>query len=443
MVEIVAEVKIEDVSSVKKKLSVEIPWANVKSELDQAYRAIGKKAKVKGFRSGKTPRPVLERFYKEEAENEAITNIITKTYSDALEKNDIQAVDQPVIDQNGIEVNKVFSFTATVEIAPVFEPQDYVELEVEKEEYEIGDSDVDARVEQIRQMYSTLESVEDRRDIQEGDFAVINFEGTVDGEAQKELTSENYLLEVGSHTLFPGFEEQLVGVKKEEVKEISVKFPEDYRMQNVAGKEAVFSVTVQDLKIKKLPDLDEEFIKNFEAYKTIDDLKKDIRETIEKETVARIEANVKNNLISKLLEKNDFEVPSIFVERQIYFMMLDAERRMIANGMQPEKAREISMNLHGRFEDEATRMVKTSILLNKIAEVESIFVEDQDVDNRLKELSERFAQDYESVKESYEQNNLVERMKDELLEQKTLDFLEEKAVITIVPQSEGETGGEE
>ncbi|MCD6152334.1 MAG: trigger factor [Syntrophobacterales bacterium] len=442
MGQIEAEVSIEDISSVKRKMLFEIPWADVKKELDKAYHVIGKKAKVKGFRPGKTPRKVLEMYYKNQAEEEAVSILVGESYADAVKENRISVVDNPVIDQKGIELNKNFKYTATVEIEPVFEPKDYIGLEVEKEEYEVKDEDVEARLEQLRQMYSTLESIEDNRGIIEGDFVNIDFEGKVDGKTSKKLTSKNYMLEIGSKIFVPGFEDQLIGVSKGESKEIKVRFPDDYPSKNVAGKDGIFSVSVNDIKEKRLPDLDENFIKNFDAYDKLEDLKKDIRESLVKENETRINADLKNMIIDRLLENNEFEIPSVFVNRQIDYMALGARQRMINDGMNPEKAAEISSNLHDRFKSEAEKIVKTSLLIHKIAEKESITVDEKDIEVKLRELARKLAQDYESLKASYETNNLKEHLKNEILEQKTLDFLEEKSDIRNVKKSNNKKQGE-
>lgn len=442
MGQIEAEVSIEDISSVKRKMLFEIPWADVKKELDKAYHVIGKKAKVKGFRPGKTPRKVLEMYYKNQAEEEAVSILVGESYADAVKENRISVVDNPVIDQKGIELNKNFKYTATVEIEPVFEPKDYIGLEVEKEEYEVKDEDVEARLEQLRQMYSTLESIEDNRGIIEGDFVNIDFEGKVDGKTSKKLTSKNYMLEIGSKIFVPGFEDQLIGVNKGESKEIKVRFPDDYPSKNVAGKDGIFSVSVNDIKEKRLPDLDENFIKNFDAYDKLEDLKKDIRESLVKENETRINADLKNMIIDRLLENNEFEIPSVFVNRQIDYMALGARQRMINDGMNPEKAAEISSNLHDRFKSEAEKIVKTSLLIHKIAEKESITVDEKDIEVKLRELARKLAQDYESLKASYETNNLKEHLKNEILEQKTLDFLKEKSDIRNVKKSNNKKQGE-
>jgi len=436
--EVTSEVKIEEINSVKKKLSFEIPWSDVKSELDSAYLAVGKKARIKGFRPGKVPRKVLELHYRDDAEGEAISNLVSKSYISALEKNDIMPIDQPVIDQKGIDKEQNFSYTATVEIQPVVEPKDYTGLEVEKTEAKVTKKDVDSRLDQLKEMYATLEDVEEERGLEKGDFAVIDFEVTVDGKEMKELASKNYMLELGAGMFIPGFEDELKGLKKGESKEVSLTLPDNFEPKQIAGKEGVYSVTVKDIREKKVPELDAEFIKNFEKYETLADLKKDIKKTIGEEKKAAVESDVTKKLVDALLEKNVFDVPSAWIERQIYMMTLDTQQRMIRNGMPPDKVMEITANLHDRFQEQATTMVKSTILLNKIAEKESITVEESEIEERLKEMATQSARDLETVKESYEKNNLIEGLKNEILEKKTLEFIKGKATITTAEKKKGE-----
>jgi trigger factor len=436
--EVTSEVKIEEINSVKKKLSFEIPWSDVKNELDSAYVVVGKKARIKGFRPGKVPRKVLELHYRDEAEGEAISSIVSKSYLEALEKNDIMPIDQPVIDQKGIDKDQNFSYTATVEIHPVVEPKDYTGLEVEKTELKVTKKDVDGRLDQLKEMYATLEDVEEDRGLEEGDFAVIDFEVTVDGKERKELASKNYMLQLGAGMFIPGFEDKVKGLKKGEEKEVSLTFPDNFDPKDIAGKEGLYSVTVKDIREKKVPELDAEFIKNFEKYETLNDLKKDIKKSIEEEKKAALESDVTKKLIDALLEKNIFEVPSLWIERQIYIMTLDTQQRMIRNGMPPDKVMEISANLHDRFQEQATTMVKSTLLLNKIAEKESITVEENEIEERLKEIATQSARDLETVKETYEKNNLFEGLKNEILEKKTLEFIKDKAIIKTAKKKKAE-----
>lgn len=432
MGEMIAEVKIEDVSSVKKKLSFEVLWADVKDELDSIYRTVGRKAKIKGFRPGKVPRNVLEMHYKEQVEEDAISNLIAKHYAEVVEKNNILAVGQPAIDQKGITTGENFLFTATVETRPVIDLKSYTELKLEKEKLGITKADIEERLNQIRQMYSTLKDIEEDRALANDDFAVIDFEGKLDGEARKELASEDYTLQIGSQSFVPGFEEQLVGLKKGESRDITVTFPEDYGAKDIAGKEVLFSVTLKNIREKLLPELDEEFVKNFEKIESLEDLKKDVKKSLEEEGEARIKADLRNAMIDKLLENNEFEVPSSWVEEQVYTMMLNARQQMMQNGMPDDKASEISYNLRDGFNDQATRIVKASFMFHEIAKKESIEVTEKDVEDKLNALALRYGQDYESVKRVYEANNAEDRLKDELLEQKAVDFVEERASITLV-----------
>ena len=280
-------VKVEDVSPIKKKILFDISWLEVKKELDTVYKDVAKKAKIKGFRQGKVPRNILESLYKEHAEEEAISNLVNRYYWEALKENKINAIAQPDIDQKGIEAEKNFTFTAIVEVEPVIDPTGYIGLELEKENHEVKDSDVDARLEEIRDMFSTMEEVDVDRGVSEGDFVVIDFEGFVQGKPVKEMKAENYLLEVGSKRFMPGFEEQLIGMKKNKTEQITIKLPDDYHAKNLAGQEIVFSVTLKNIKEKKLPDIDDKFINNFDKYESLDDLKKDIRKTLEEENIGR------------------------------------------------------------------------------------------------------------------------------------------------------------
>lgn len=429
-------VTIEDISSVKKKFSFDIPWVNVKEELESAYRVVGKKAKIKGFRAGKIPRKILETYYRGEAEDEAISNIVNKVYWDAVEENKVVPVSQPVIDQKGIEKDKNFAFTATVEVKPVIEPKDYIGLDIEKEELEVREEDVRQRLEGLRQVYSTLEDLKEDRGILAGDFASIDFEGRLGGELRKELKAENHLLEIGSKRFVPGFEDQLVGAKAGERKVIQVTFPDDYPSADLAGKEVSFSVTIKNIKTKNVPPLDENFVKNFEQYESLSDLEADVRKNLGEERTAEIKASMVKAMVDKLIDNNPLDVPGAFVERQIYSMMLDAQRRMAMNGMDPKKAAEIAARMHDRFKGDAERIVKTSLLLESIADKETIEVTEADLEERIRSIAAGYREKFEDVKKIYDEKDMLDSLRAEVREQKTLDFIEGKAKIKIGKRKE-------
>jgi trigger factor len=424
-----AAIKIEEISPVKKKISFEIPWEEVKKELDAAYRTVGKKARVKGFRPGKTPRHILETYYRQDAEGEAVSNLVQRSFEEAIEANSLLPVARPQIEQNGIEAEKSFTYSATVELEPVVDPQGYTGLELQKEDASVTDKDVDARLEELRNMYSNLKDVEGDRPVQIGDFLLIDFEGKLGGETRKELTETGFRIEVGSKRLVPGFEEALIGLRKGESKEFAVKFPDDYHVKEFAGKDITFNVTVQDAKIKVLPELDENFVKIFNKYENLEALKADLRKSLEEEKGAAVKAKLQKAIHDILLETNPFEVPEAYVERQIFNMMIEYQRRMVMNGMDPDSAANVAANLHDQFRDEAVRMVRTGILLQRIAEKESLAVDDREIDDRIRETAGRYGRDFESMKASYEKDNLTDRLRDQLLEEKTLAFIESRANI--------------
>jgi len=425
-------VKVEDVSPVKKKLVFDISWLEVKNELDAVYKDVGKKAKVKGFRQGKIPRNILESMYKDYAEDEAITNLVNRYYWEALKANNISAVAQPNIDQKGIEAEKNFTFTATVEVEPVVKPEGYLGLELEKEEHEVSESDVDARLQEIREMFGTMEEVAADRGAKEGDFVVIDFEGTQDGKILKEMKADNYLLEVGSKTFVPGFEEQLIGIKKGENKQIRIKIPDDYHAKHLAGKEVLFSVTLKNIKEKKLPEIDEKFVQNFDKFETLDDLKKDIRKTLTEENIARSNTVFKGLIIDKLLEVNKFEVPQSFVDRQVSFMIADMQRRMAMRGIKRQDTSELYNKFYDLYKDEALKVVMTILLIKCIAEKESITVSDEELEEKIQEIAAQRSQTYDSLKKSLEDGKMIEDIKSEILNAKVFSFIEKEAKIKII-----------
>ncbi len=429
-------VKVEDISQVKKKMYFEIPWAIMKDELDSVYRDIGKKAKIKGFRPGKVPRKVLENYFKADAENETITNVINKYYWKELDERGFVSLSRPEIEQDGLKENTDFAFHASFETEPSFEPQGYQGIELEKVNINVTEEDIAKRLSEISRMFATMHDVTEDRPVVMGDFVTIDFNGTLDGEALPELKSENYLLEIGSKRFVPGFEEQVVGMQNGETKEIRVTFPDDYHEQKMAGKEVVFTVVLKALKEQKLPEINEEFIKNFDKYNTLDDLKSDVRKSMEEQCKRQSDAQLKDKIVEAVLQANEFEAPPSLVERQIFYMISDTQKRMRSAGMDEKSAMEMSFRMHDQFKKDAEKTVKSFLILKKIAEKEAIQVTDEDIDNHIKELAQLHHTDYEVVKNAYSDEERTDAMKSEINQKKVFDFIEGKANIKLV-QKEG------
>lgn len=438
------DVKIEEVSPVSKRLSFDVPWADVKKGLDAVYRDVAKKARIRGFRQGKIPREVLERHYKDHVEEETVTKLINQYYWNAVKEHDILAVTQPQIDQQGIAAEKNFSFTATVEVEPLLEPTGYLDLSLEREKPSVTDQDIAGRLKEIQQMFATMQDIEEDRGLKTGEYATLDFQGTLAGDALKELKAENYFLEVGSGILVPGFEDQLIGMKKGESKQVEVRFPEDYQAAHLAGKDVIFSVLIKGLKEKKLPEINEDFVKNFEKYDSLEALKADIRKGLEAEHKAAIEADVRKQIVDKLLgnRENEFDVPPSFVQRQIFQMMADTQRRLLSRGMDKKTATEMTVKMHDTFRDEARRIVLTALILKNIARLESISVTAEETSARIGVLAESRGMTVEAMRETLEKEDMLDHVDNEVRHQKVFEFIESKARIRTVEKKRTGAGEE-
>jgi len=428
-------VKIEDLSSIKKKISLEIPWDEVKNELNAVYHDVSKKAKIKGFRPGKIPRKILETYFKDQAETEAATNIVNKYYWQTLEERGIIPVSQPEIKQDGIKQDADYCFSASFEIEPELEPKGYKGLELEKEEIKVTDDDVKKRIDEIKQMFATMEEVTEDRPVITGDFVVIDFDGSLDGEAYDELKSENYFLEIGSGKFVPGFEDQLIGLKKGETREIKVTFPESYHENKFAGKEVIFKVTVNGIREKKLPENDENLVKNFEKYNSFEDFQNDVRKSLEEKVGQMAKINLQNSITDALIKGNDFEAPSALVERQIYYMMADTQQRMITAGIDEQSVMDFTLKMRDKYKDDAEKIVKSFLLIKKIAEKESLIAEEQDIEQYLQDLAVQSGRDYESLKKMYDDEKKKDSLTMELMQKKVFDFIEKNANIKVVEKT--------
>ncbi|HAR50208.1 MAG TPA: trigger factor [Smithella sp.] len=267
---------------------------------------------------------------------------------------------------------------------------------------------------------------------------VIDFDGSLNGESYEELKAESHFLEIGSGKFVPGFEEQLIGAKKEEKREIKVTFPADYHESKLAGQEVVFNVFVKSIRAKKLPDNDDSFIKNFEKYNTFEEFENDVRASLEEKNQQMAKVNFHDTITEKLIKENDFEVPPSLVERQIYYMMADNQRRMISAGIDEEQAMKFSLKMHDKFKDDAEKIVKSFLLLKKIAEKESLLVEENDIEKYLQDLAVQHKRDYESIKKMYDDEERKENLKMEIMQKKVFDFIEFNANIKTVEKKDAD-----
>ena len=420
-------VNVEEISSIKKKVSIEIPGDEVTKEVDSFYKDLGKKANIKGFRPGKVPRNILERYFKDYVKAEVVQKLIGESYPKALTEANLEPVAPPVIDPGEFSEGKSFQYSAVIDVKPDIKLEGYTGLEIEGKKEELKDEEVEQRLKSLQNLHANLKTVSEGRPIQTGDYVIVDYEASVGGKPLEGAKAVDFTVEVGSGQFIPTFEEKLIGLNPGEEKEIEVSFPEDYGYQKWAGKTILFHVKIKEIKEKILPVLDDEFAKDLGDYSSLEELKTKLRGEIEKEKELALERQLKDQVVDQLLEANPFEVPESLVEEQAKALASDMKLRLAAQGMDLKNLGVTEEKLQGDYKAMAQKQVKTFLILEKIASQEGIAATDEEADERLKEMAERMHQKFDVVKRYYEKNGLLPEVKAGILRDKTLHFLLEKA----------------
>jgi trigger factor len=423
---------VEEISSIKKKVLIEIPEDQVNKEVESFYKDLGKKAKIKGFRPGKVPRNILERYFKDYVKTEVVQKLIQDTYPQALSEKDLQPVSPPVIDPGEFEGGKSFQYSAVIEVKPDIKLEGYTGLKIEGKKEEVKDEEVEERLRALQNLHANLKTISEARPIQAGDYVIVDYEASMGGKPLEGGKAIDFTVEVGSGQFIPALEEKLIGLKPEEEKEIEVSFPEDYGYQKWAGKTISFHVKIKEIKEKILPPLDDEFAKDLGDYSSFEELKAKLKGEIEKEKELVLERQLKDQVVDQLLEANPFEVPESLVEEQAKAMVSDTKLKLAAQGVVLKNLGVTEEKLQQDYKAMAQKQVKTFLILDKIASQEGIAVTDEEADDRLKEMAERMHQKFDVVKRYYEKNGLLPEVKAGIIRDKILNFLLEKANVNYV-----------
>jgi trigger factor len=421
---------VEEISSIKKKVSVEIPEDQVAKKVDSTYRDLGKKAKIKGFRPGKVPRDILERYFKDYVKAEVIQKLIEESYPKALSETHLEPVSPPVVDPGEFEGGKPFQYSAVIEVKPDIQLGGYTGLKIEGKKEEVKDEEVEERLKALQNLHANLRTISEARPIQAGDYIIIDYEASVGGKPLEGGKAIDFTVEVGSGQFIPTLEEKLIGLKPEEEREIEVSFPEDYGYQKWAGKTISFHVKIKEIKEKILPPLDDEFAKDLGDYSSFEELKAKLKGEIEKEKEVALDRQLKDRVVDQLLEANPFEVPESLVEEQAKALVSDTKLRLAAQGVDLKNLGISEEKLQGDYRAVAQRQVKTFLILERIAGQEGILATNEEAEARLQEMAERMRQKLDVVKRYYEKNGLLPEVKAGIIRDKTLNFLLEKANIT-------------
>lgn len=414
------------------RLTITVDNEAFQEGVNKAYKETAKKINIPGFRKGKAPRKIIEQYYGEGVFYEDAINIICpKAYEEALEKTKIEPVDRPEIDIEKIGNGENFVFTATVTVKPEVELGEYEGVEVEKVTYKTLAADVNAEIKKAQEQNARIITVEDRK-VKKGDLTVIDFEGFCDGVAFPGGKGEDYNLEIGSGAFIPGFEDQLVGCELNKEKEINVKFPEEYHAEDLKGKDAMFKVTVKEIKEKQLPELDDDFAKDVSEFETFEEYKKDVKAKLTKANNEKAKMEQEDKVVEKVCELCKVNIPECMINTQLDNIARDFNYRLAAQGLNLEQY----LNMTGstlesfkeQFKDQAESQVKTSLVLEAIAAKENIEAKDKDVEEQMTKMAEQYNMELDKVKTLFTDADL-DSLKAEIKAKKVIELLVKKANI--------------
>lgn len=427
------QVKVENVGKNVVQLEIEVDAEKFDQGIQKAFLKNSSKFNIPGFRKGKAPRYMVEKFYGEQVLYEdAINAICPEAYDEAIEENDLHPVDRPEIDIKQIGKGQTLIFTAKVTVKPDVELGEYKGVEVQKVNAIVTDEDVEKEIEKVLDKNARLITVEDRP-IANNDTAIIDFEGFIDGVAFEGGKGTDHNLVIGSGTFIPGFEEQLIGASVGEEKDVNVTFPEDYGKAEFSGKPALFKVVVKEIKVKELPTLDDEFAKDVSEFDTLEQYKSDLRQKLVEKAEHKAHHENEDNVVEKVVENAQVEIPPVMVEKRVDDLVYDFEMRLRYQGLDLAKYIEImGMDMKAfreQFSKRAEQEVKTQLVIEKISLAEAILPSDDDTNDEIKKLAENYKQSEEEFRQHLKADD-IEYIRSNLVARKTVDYLLENAKLS-------------
>lgn len=413
------------------RLTIEASPEELEKAIQEAYLKNKSKINVPGFRKGKVPRPMVEKMYGPAIFYEDAANaLIPKAYVNAVEESGLDIVSQPKIDVIQIEKGLPFIFTAEAAVKPEVVLGDYKGIEVEKKNVEASDEEITEELDKVRNQNARTITVEDRA-VQNGDMTVIDFEGFVDGEAFSGGKGENYELTIGSGAFIPGFEDQLVGAELDKETELNVTFPEDYHAEDLRGKAAVFKVTVKSIRVKELPEADDDFAQDVSDFDTLEEYKADIRAKLVEKKEKEAAAEKENLVVDKIIENAQMEIPDAMIEYQVRQMADDFARRLQQQGLTVEQYFQFTGlsadKLFEQFRPNALKRIQSRLVLEAVVGAEGFQVTEEEIEEELGKMASTYQMEKDKVKELMGDKG-IEDMKMDLAIQKAVDFVVAEAV---------------
>lgn len=437
------QVTVEDVNSVKKILHIEVPEEVVARELDAAYKELKKTSKIKGFRPGKAPRSVLERMFGKDVAADVSSKLIQVSLMEALREKQLPVVGEPKIDPPELAGAAAYSYDATVELKPEIADVDYKGIELKKSKHESSDDEVEAQVQMLRKNLAKKVDIEEERAAAAEDYLLIDYEGFQDGKPfEGAQMTDNFTMKIGAATIAKEFDEQVTGMNVGEIKEFPVSYPADHFNATLAGQTVTYKVKLSKIQREELPEVDDEFAKQFGQFDSLDALKAEIVSNLEQGYAKRVDQELNEQIFEDLIAKTEFEVPDVMVEYELDGIVSEAERAFAANNITMEQVGQSIEKIRENYRDTAVKQVRRHLILGKLIEQEEMAVSDEELEAGYQEMAGNFNQPVEAIKGFYKENpDKVEFFKHTLLEKKAIKLIIECSNVTEV-EPEKESGEE-
>lgn len=418
------KVQVNDAERSQKELLVEIPYEVFETAADKELDTLLPKAKIHGFRPGKAPRDIARKQFSHQIKSQAIEKVINEAVQDALTSNNIVPISQAHISDVVFEENKPITFTARVDVFPKVELNKYKDFNFKKVTVEISDADIEDALITLQERDMTYEPVENRDTVQKGDVAVIDFEGKKDGVAFEGGTAKGFSLNIGSGHFIPGFEDGVIGMKKGETKDLNLTFPKEYNSAELAGKDVVFTVTVHEIKEKVKPEINDDFARDIDPNsKGLDDLKSKLKKGLQTEADKATQLEAFGQILEQIVKENPFEVPYSFVKEQSDRLAFNAMNQFYQMGLNPEQVGISFEMMAQRYLAQAEEQVKQAIIINEVAKLENIAVEEEDINKFLSFHAELQGRTVEEIRKELESQMQMEAVRNDVLGDKVYKFL--------------------
>ncbi len=435
--------ELTDITAVRKSLDIEVSQEVVDGEVTSIAKEFKRQAKVPGFRPGKAPLGVVKNRYRDEIRTEVLEKLLPKYFSEAAKEQDLDVVHSPGFENVEYSAGEPLRFKAVFEVYPRLDITNHSGIPVEEISTEVVDSDVDQALERIVEEHSEMTPVDEDREVGEGDFVEISFNGDVEGDEEAGLSAEKVLCEIGGATTLKEFTENLTGTRAGEEKTFPITYKDDHPDEKLAGKHVVYTVQVESIKEKVSPKLDDEFAQSLGDFETLDGFKKSIRENLEAHKRQNATEETHNALLGWLQDNNEFEVPDSLIEHQVQIRLQRLMRNLTDQGVNPQRLDVDWGKIRADQHAEAVRDVRGSLILEHLAKTEDIRVEDEEVEKEIDTIAAEMNRPKENVREVLGRNDGLERIKGQIQNKKVLIMLEERAKVVPAGSLGQEEDGEE